>query len=261
MKSRKTVLMNPFARQQWRRIESRPMDMRQGEEGEGRMYGESNMETSSTVCKIDSQWEFAVWLRELKPGLCNNPEGWDGEGGEREVQDGRIIGILIADSVTPPDSGPHWVQLKGSPAKHGGKIDCWNQPSFPQLEFRGVSMRKHSLPMPLYPQFSSVAQSCLTLQPHGLQHARLPCPSPTPGAYSNSHPLSQWCHPTISPSVVPFSSCPQSFPESFPMSYQSFPMSLYQVAKVLELHLQHQSFQWIFIGPSKYKPIYYSHDQ
>ena len=214
MKSRKTVLMNPFARQQWRRIESKPMDMRQGEEGEGRMYGESNMETSSTVCKIDSQWEFAVWLRELKPGLCNNPEGWDGEGGEREVQDRRIIGILIADSVTPPDSGPHWVQLKGSPAKHGGKIDCWNQPSFPQLEFRGVSMRKHSLPMPLYPQFSSVAQSYLTLQPHGLQHARLPCLSPTPGAYSNSHPLSRWCHPTISPSVVPFSFCLQSFPAS-----------------------------------------------
>ena len=50
------------------------------------------------------------------------------------------------------------------------------------------------------------------LQPHGLQHARPPCPSPTPGVYSNSWPLSQWFHPTISSSVVPFSSCPQSFP-------------------------------------------------
>ena len=59
-----------------------------------------------------------------------------------------------------------------------------------------------------------------SLQPHGLQHARPPCPSPTPGAYSNSHPLSWWCHPTISSSVVPFSSCLQSFPASgsFPMS-------------------------------------------
>ena len=47
-----------------------------------------------------------------------------------------------------------------------------------------------------------------------MQHARPPCPSPTPGAYSNSCPLSQWCHPTISPPVVPFSSCPQSFPAS-----------------------------------------------
>ena len=53
-----------------------------------------------------------------------------------------------------------------------------------------------------------------TLPPHGLQHARLPCPSPSPGVYSNSCPLSWWCHPTISSSVVPFSSCPHSFPAS-----------------------------------------------
>ena len=59
-----------------------------------------------------------------------------------------------------------------------------------------------------------------SLWPHGLQHARLPCPSPTPWAYSNSCPLSRWCHPTISSSVVPFSSRLQSFPASgsFPMS-------------------------------------------
>ena len=59
-----------------------------------------------------------------------------------------------------------------------------------------------------------------SLWPHGLQHARLPCPSPTPGDCSNSCPSSRWCHPTISSSVVPFSSCPQSFPASgsFPMS-------------------------------------------
>ena len=53
-----------------------------------------------------------------------------------------------------------------------------------------------------------------SLWPHGLQHARPPCPSQTPGVYSNSCPLSQWCHPTISSSVIPFSSCPQSFPAS-----------------------------------------------
>ena len=60
-----------------------------------------------------------------------------------------------------------------------------------------------------------------SLRPHGLQHARLPCPSPTPRVYSNSCPLSQWCHPTISSSVIPFSSCPQSFlaSESFPVSW------------------------------------------
>ena len=53
-----------------------------------------------------------------------------------------------------------------------------------------------------------------SLQPHGLQHDRLPCPSPTPGTYSNSCSLSWWCHPTISSSVIPFSSCPQSFSAS-----------------------------------------------
>ena len=63
-------------------------------------------------------------------------------------------------------------------------------------------------------QFSSVAQSCLTLQPHGPQHARPPCPSPTPRVYPNSRPSSWWCHPTISSSVVPFSSHLQSFPSS-----------------------------------------------
>ena len=59
-----------------------------------------------------------------------------------------------------------------------------------------------------------------SLRRHELQHARPPCSSPTPGVYPNSCPLSRWCHPTISSSVVPFSSCPQSFPTSgsFPMS-------------------------------------------
>ena len=72
-------------------------------------------------------------------------------------------------------------------------------------------------------QFSSGQFSCSvmsdSLWPHGLQHPSLPCPSPTPGTCSNC-PSSQWCHPTIPSSVVPFSSCPQSFPasESFPKS-------------------------------------------
>ena len=60
-----------------------------------------------------------------------------------------------------------------------------------------------------------------SLWPHGLQHVRLPCPSPTPGAYSNSCPSHWWCHPTISSSVTPSYSCPQPFPVSgsFPMSW------------------------------------------
>ena len=68
-------------------------------------------------------------------------------------------------------------------------------------------------------QFSHSVMSD-SLRAHELQRARPPCPSPTPGVHSDSHPSSQWCHPAISSSVVPFSSCPQSLPasESFPMS-------------------------------------------
>ena len=68
-------------------------------------------------------------------------------------------------------------------------------------------------------QFSRSVMS-ESLRPHELQHTRPPCPSPTPGVHSDSHPSSQWCYPAISSSVLPFSSCPQSLPasESFPMS-------------------------------------------
>ena len=68
-------------------------------------------------------------------------------------------------------------------------------------------------------QFSHSVMSD-SLHPHELQHTRTPCPSPTPGMHTNPCPLSRWCHPTLSSSVVPFSSCPQSFPASgsFPMS-------------------------------------------
>ena len=67
-------------------------------------------------------------------------------------------------------------------------------------------------------QFSSVVSD--SLRPHESQHARPPCPSPSSGVHSDSRPLRQWCHPAISSSVFPFSSCPQSLPasESFPMS-------------------------------------------
>ena len=74
--------------------------------------------------------------------------------------------------------------------------------------------------------------SCVQLcDPHGLQHIRLPCPSPSPRDCSNSYPLNQWCYPNISSSVTPFSSCPQSFPTSgsFPIrwpKYWSFGFSI-----------------------------------
>ena len=80
-----------------------------------------------------------------------------------------------------------------------------------------------------------------SLRPQGLQHARPPYPFKTSRVYPNSCPLSQWCHPTTSSSVIPFSSCPQSFPGS---GFFKWVSSLHQVAKGLEFQLQHQSFQW-----------------
>ena len=81
------------------------------------------------------------------------------------------------------------------------------------------------------------------LWPHWLQHASLPCPSPSPGAYWNSCPLSRWCHPTILSSIVPFSFCLQSFPAS-----GSFLISCFFTSngQSIRASLQHQSFQWIF---------------
>ena len=95
----------------------------------------------------------------------------------------------------------------------------------PVLNFQNIQKNsyihtfRHSITMAYSVQFSHTVMSD-SLRPHELQHARLPCPSPTPGVHSDSRPLSQWCHPAISSSVIPFSFCPQSLPasESFPMS-------------------------------------------
>ena len=74
------------------------MDMEGWEKGEGEVYGKSNMEVYNTVCKIDSQREFAVWLRELKQGLCVNLDRGDGEGDGRDVRKGGDMGVPMADS-------------------------------------------------------------------------------------------------------------------------------------------------------------------
>ena len=99
-------------------------------------------------------------------------------------------------------------------------------------------------------QFSSVAQLCPTLQPHGLQHTRPPCPLPTPGACSNSYPLSRWYHPNSSSSVVPFFSCLQSFPASGSLPMSQFSTSGAQIigvsasASVLPMNIQ----DWFTLG-------------
>ena len=115
--------------------------------------------------------------------------------------------------------------------------ECWSGYPFPSLgdlPNPGIKARSPTLHADSWPaeppgklQFSSVqfSHSIMSdsLWPHGPQHARLPCPSPSPGACSNSCWLSQWCHPTISSSVIPFFSSLQSFPASgsFPKSWLS----------------------------------------
>ena len=139
---------------------------------------------------------------------------------------------------------------------------------------------ENSLPKPVYHRYSPIfspgsyedfllslllfSHSVLSdsLRPHRLQHSRFPCPSPSPGVCSHSCPLSRWCHPTISSSALPFSSCLQSFPAQVLFQWVA---SLPQVAKLLELELQHQSFQWIFrvdfLGGSDGKaPVYNAGD-
>ena len=112
--------------------------------------------------------------------------------------------------------------------KVGRRRGSWLSSSFIQIGSIVAPQGKYCINIPILQMrilnFSSVQFSHSvvsdSLRPHELQHARPPCPSPTPRVHSNSRPSSRWCHPAISSSVVPFSSCPQSLPasESFPMS-------------------------------------------
>ena len=106
-------------------------------------------------------------------------------------------------------NGPNYLPIHITQTKSSFKQRSWtNKPQhkLQMVQFNSV-------------QFSHSVVSD-SLRPHESPHAKTPCPSPTPGVHSDSRPLSRWCHPAISSSVVPFSSCPQSLPasESFPMS-------------------------------------------
>ena len=132
-------------------------------------------------------------------------------------------------------NGRKWRRTK-EPIDEGdrGEWKSWLKTQHSKNEHHGI--RSH--------QFSHSVMSD-SLQPHELQQARIPCPSPTPEACSNSHPSSQWCHPTtISSSVIPFN--PTAFNLSQRQGLFQWVSSSYQVAKVLEFQLQCQSFQWIF---------------
>ena len=110
-------------------------------------------------------------------------------------------------------------------------------------------------------QLSSVAQLCPTLRPHELQHARSPCPSPTPGVHPNPCPSSRWCHPTISSSVIPFSSCPQSFPTSGSFQRSHLFASGGQSIRVATLKslLQHRSSKASILQCSAFCIVQLSH--
>ena len=124
-----------------------------------------------------------------------------------------------------------WILFPNAHAHSLPHLNCYNWDSVitcrsvweHRHDLVNISQRQKVLCAPGFTSpFSQFSHSVMfnSLWPQGLQHARLPCPSPTPGACSNSHPSSQWCHPTISSLVIPFSSCLQFFPAS-----RSSPMS------------------------------------
>ena len=132
------------------------------------------------------------------------------------------------------------------------EIICEHSLAQYQVENKHLIMKALDICHSRQVQFSSVQFSCSvmsdSLWPHGLQHARLTCPSPTPGAYSNLCPSNYWCHPTILSSAVPFSSCLQSFPASgssqMSQSFASGGQSTGASASVLPMNIQ----DWFPLG-------------
>ena len=132
-------------------------------------------------------------------GSSYNPKNWKSKGKQLDLWKLRGGGHVSTGHRSLGRG--HW------PASAGIYESAWGS----EVVSRSVQIRSHQISR------SVVSNS---LQPHESQHGRPPCPSPTPGVHSDSRPSSQWCHPAISSSVVPFSSCPQFLPasESFPMS-------------------------------------------
>ena len=134
---------------------------------------------------------------------------------------------VMSDSVTPGIVAHQALLSTGFPRQ-----EYWNGLPFPTPIYN----------MYIY-QFSSVAQSCPTLCNTMAQYARPSRPSPTPGVDPNPCPLSRWCHPTLSSSVISFSTHPQSFPAS-----GCFPVSQFFTSggQSIGVSASHQSFQWLF---------------
>ena len=180
------------------------------------------MNKTETVLQI---WKTNLWF-------------WKGKRGGGIIQE---LGMNIYTLQEDSHGGGHG---KTQPSILAWKIPWTGKPSGLQSmgSHRVGHDRSNSALMRTYLLFSRWVVSD-SLQPHGLQHARLPCPSPTPGVYSNLFPLVsdaiQPSHPLSSPS-------PPAFNLSQHQGLFSWVSSLHQIAKVLEFELQHQSFQWIF---------------
>ena len=167
-----------------------------------------------------SPLEILIWKTWNEPWepefLSRTPVIWAEVAYKPQVRETALEGVR--EKGCPPWVQVHWGRL--IPARYTGSRGTRpTQPTIsPKLLYHFLSRvldERHLASV----QFSrSVASDCL--QPHESQHARPPCPSPTSGVHPDSLPSSRWCHPAISSSVVPFSSCPQSLPasESFPMS-------------------------------------------
>ena len=164
----------------------------------------------SVTCNIMNHWEPQKSFSHLMTPHVK----WGG--GHRT----NVAPVFLSNACTEKlSSSPvlflPFAQARNSSVKRGqaslGLTYSTGWPGHPKMSLRLTSTTSV--------QFSDSIMSD-SLQPHGLQHASLPCPSPTPGAYSNSCPSSRWCHPIISSSVIPFSFCFPSFPAS-----RSFPKS------------------------------------
>ena len=170
--------------------------------GSGRFPGEGNGNPLQYSC-LENPMDRRAWLATIHRAVTEN--------GLAQSQKWHPISPLVFSSLgtkyfsaQPTLSGRLFIS-HGSQSQQVGIIRCHLEAAY-------------------HIQFSSAGFSCSvvsdSLQPHELQHARPPCPSPTPEVYSDSRPSSQRCHPAISSSVVSFSSCPKSLPasETFPMS-------------------------------------------
>ena len=147
----------------------------------------------------------------------------------------------MSDSWDPMDCSPLGFSVHGFPGK-----EYWSGLHFPLQgisSIHGLNLSLLHCRRILYHGFFSCSLVPESLQPCGLQHARPPCPSPSPGVCSNSCPLSQWCHPIISSSIIPSS---PAFNLSQHQGLSQCVSSSYHMAKVLELQPQCQSLWWIF---------------